>query len=190
MARVMPPGGISSGLVEPAPRSVEGGRRLTFTWFDPPFRPDPPHCNQAYGICFTGDGMIVLAGSEYPPGHRYWNLLGGGVEEGETLEDCLVREVMEEGCARLVECRYIGCQRVDDPEHPAGPARYYQSRFWARVELLAWNPRFEIDERRLIAPEDLRRTLAWGSAPTAGFILEAGLRIEAERGPMRSPSGR
>ena len=34
-----------------------------------------------------------------------WDLLGGGVEPGETLEDCLVREVMEEGCARVVESR-------------------------------------------------------------------------------------
>jgi hypothetical protein len=55
----------------------------------------------------------------------------------------------EEGCARVTESRYIGCQRVDDPDHPTGPWRYYQSRFWARVELLPWDPRHEIDERRL-----------------------------------------
>jgi len=32
----------------------------TGTWFDPLFRPEPPHANQAYGICFTEAGMIVL----------------------------------------------------------------------------------------------------------------------------------
>ena len=135
----MPPGGYSTGLAEPEARSVQEisdqGRRVTFTWFDPPFRPEPPHSNQAYGICFTGTGMIVLGACD-ADGERYWNLLGGGVEPGETLEDCLVREVMEEGCARVVESRYIGCQRVDDPDHPTGPWRYYQTRFWARVELL------------------------------------------------------
>jgi hypothetical protein len=129
----MPPGGYSAGLAEPEARSVQEigdrGRRVTFTWFDPPFRPEPPHSNQAYGICFSRTGMIVLGGCDVG-GERYWNLLGGGVEPGETLEDCLVREVMEEGCARVVESRYIGCQRVDDPEHPAGPWRYYQTRFW------------------------------------------------------------
>ena len=62
--RVMPPGGYSRCLAEPEARSVQEisdrGHRVTFTWFDPPFHPEPPHCNQAYGICFTEAGMIVL----------------------------------------------------------------------------------------------------------------------------------
>ena len=185
MERVSPPGGYSTGQTEPEARSVQEisdrGRRVTFTWFDPPFRPEPPDCNQAYGICFTEAGMIVLGGGDFA-GERYWNLLGGGVETGETLEDCLVREVLEEGCARVVESRYIGCQRVDDPDHPTGPWRYYQARFWARVELLPWDPQHEIDERRLVRPGDFRQNLTWGSAPTAAIILAAGLQVEAERG--------
>jgi len=149
----MPPGGRSRGLAEPEARSVQEisdhGRRVTYTWFDPPFRPEPPHSTQAYGICFTGDGMIVLGGGDFD-GQRYLNLLGGGVEP--------------------------------DPDHPTGPWRYYQSRFWARVELLRWDPQHEIDERRLVRPEDFLRTLSWGSAPTAATILAAGLVAEAERG--------
>jgi hypothetical protein len=73
----MPPGGYSTGLAEPEARSVqescEQGRRVTFTWFDPPFRPEPPHSNQAYGICFTGAGLIVLGGCK-ADGEQYWNL--------------------------------------------------------------------------------------------------------------------
>jgi hypothetical protein len=73
------------------------------------------------------------------------------------------------------------CQRVDDPDHPTGPWRYYQARFWARVELLRWDPEHEIDQRRLVRPEDFLRTLSWGSAPSAAIILAEGLKAEAER---------
>jgi ADP-ribose pyrophosphatase YjhB (NUDIX family) len=184
----MPPGGYSRGLAEPAARSIQEfsdqGRPVTCTWFEPPFRPEPPHSNQAYGICFTADGLIVLGGCGVG-GERYWNLLGGGVEAGETLEDCLVREVMEEGCAQVTESRYIGCQRVDDPRHPDGPRRFYQVRFWARVELLPWDPQHEIDERRLVRPDDFLHTLNWGSAPSAAIILAEGLKAEAEHGRSR-----
>jgi hypothetical protein len=79
--RVEPPGGWSRGLAEPEARSFQEtsdqGRAVTFTWFDPPFRPEPPHCTQAYGICFTEAGMIVLGGGVFD-GQRYLNLLGGG----------------------------------------------------------------------------------------------------------------
>jgi hypothetical protein len=97
---------------------------------------------------------------------------------------------MEEGCARVVESRYIGCQRVDDPDHPTGPWRFYQTRFWARVELLRWDPQHEIDERRLVRPDDFLRTLSWGAAPSAALILAAGRKVEAERGLPRQPAGR
>ena len=108
--------------------------------------------------------------------------LGGSSPVKRWRTDCLVREVMEEGCARVVESRYIGCQRVDDPDRPTEPWRYYQARFWARVKLLRWDPQHEVDERRLVRPEDFLRTLSWGSAPSAAIILAEGLKAEAERG--------
>jgi len=174
----MPPGGWARDHAEPPARTVETyfdqGRSWTATWFDPPFRPEPPDCNQAYGICFVATGEILLVRLE----GDYWNLPGGGVEPGESLEEALRREVDEEACARVTDCSYIGCQRVDDPQHPQGPQRYYQSRFWARVELLPWHERFEAKERCLVPPERFVSTLAWGHASTARIILEAGLRQE------------
>jgi len=94
---------------------------------------------------------------------------------------------MEEGWARVVQSRYIGCQRVDDPEHPAGPWRYYQTLLGSG-RAPALDRQHEIDERRLVRPEDFLRTLSWGSAPSAAIILEEGLNVEAGRGPCRHGS--
>lgn len=103
------------------------------------------------------------------------------MERGETLEACVRREILEEICAKVVDLEYIGCQLVDDPEAPEPPWLYFQSRFWARVELLPWEPLHEVRERRLVQPAEFRDVLKWGKAATAGRILESGQRVHEAR---------
>src|SRR5262249_50678951 len=94
-------------LVEPM---VLDGHCYRVAWFDRPWRPPRQETTQALGICFTLDRQIVLVtlnGTE-------WSLPGGTIEPGETLEQTLAGEVLEEACAHVVYCRYIGCQRVED----------------------------------------------------------------------------
>ena len=160
------------------------GRRYLIEWFDPPFVPPWTETTQAYGICFTDDGSIVLV--ENAPG--MWQLPGGGIEAGESFEQALAREVIEEACARVLESEYIGCQRVTPLDggssldgRGAGRAFYHQTRHWARVELDAWDPHHETTARTLVTPEGFRSTLWWGAAPHAAVILEHGLRIERAR---------
>ncbi|MHB1533980.1 MAG: NUDIX hydrolase [Acidimicrobiales bacterium] len=159
------------------------------TWLDRPFVPPVELVDQAYGLCFDAYGQVLLVCSyDADATTPYWNLPGGGVEPGESLEECLVREVAEEGCARVLGRRYLGCQRVDELVSPAVTRSCYQVRFWARVELDPWCPEHETFERRLVLPEAFRATLAWGSALTAGVILEEGLRLERHAsvpGPAR-----
>jgi 8-oxo-dGTP pyrophosphatase MutT (NUDIX family) len=151
---------------------VAGGLRCRVAWFDPPFLPPAEQTTQALAICFTSESKIVLVtwnGAD-------WTLPGGTIEPGETLEQALAREVDEEACARLLACRYIGCQRVDELEGDRAP--YYQTRFWARVRLEPFVPRHEMTERRLVAPDGFLEHLFWGRETSAARILERGLRIE------------
>jgi ADP-ribose pyrophosphatase YjhB (NUDIX family) len=158
---------------------VADGARYRVSWFDPPFRPPLANTTQALGICFTHDSQIVLVTWN----DSDWTLPGGTIEPGETLQQALAREVWEEACARVLSCAYIGCQRVEhlDEDRPA----YYQTRFWARVELEPFAPTHEMTARVLISPGEFRTTLFWGRETTAGLILERGLRIQADHSTPR-----
>ncbi len=48
-------------------------------------------------VCFIVEkDCVLLALIEYAPGDQKWNGIGGYVEAGESLEDCVVREMQEE----------------------------------------------------------------------------------------------
>jgi ADP-ribose pyrophosphatase YjhB (NUDIX family) len=133
--------------------------------------------SQAYGMCFTEEGLIVLV-VWGPANDLYWTLPGGTVEDGDTVRETLVREVCEESCGRVLRSRYLGCQEVIG-EHPRP---HFQARFWARVALDLWDPRFEIAERRLVPPEAFLATLSWGDAPTAPELLRLALAADSSSG--------
>jgi ADP-ribose pyrophosphatase YjhB (NUDIX family) len=176
------PARTRSVTVQPLVRETfaDGGASFRASWFDPPFRPPRAETTQALGICFTPDSRIVLVTWN----DRDWTLPGGTVELGETLEQTLAREVREEACAEVLDCAYIGCQRVEHLDEDRAP--YYQTRFWAQVELEPFVATHEMTARRLVAPGEFLTSLYWGGASTAALILERGLRIQAEGGAPRA----
>lgn len=46
-------------------------------------------------------------------GDEYWVIVGGGVEEGEGLEEALKREVLEETCLSLLNYKLLGNTKDD-----------------------------------------------------------------------------
>lgn len=42
------------------------------------------------------EGMVLIARKPFPFKNPYWEFPGGKAEEGETLEECLKREIREE----------------------------------------------------------------------------------------------
>ncbi len=129
------------------------------SWHPPLTPPDgTPHGSA--GLCVTGDGGIVLISQD----GAHWDVPGGRPEGQETWEETLRREVREEACATVAGARLLGfCRGVCI----AGPrvGRVTVRSLWrAEVDLVSWEPRFEVAHRRVVAPAEVvdQLTLADG----------------------------
>ncbi|HEX6676709.1 MAG TPA: NUDIX domain-containing protein [Actinomycetes bacterium] len=149
----------------------EVARPGRFTLMAPAWMPPVELVTQALGLCFTAEGLVVMVTWD----GRQWSFPGGTVEDGESVEQALVREVAEEACARVVRSEYLASQHVADPLNPGGIPSYYQSRWWARVELDPWEPRHEMVDRRLVTPDHVLDTLSWGRKEIAARLLDLAL---------------
>jgi ADP-ribose pyrophosphatase YjhB (NUDIX family) len=149
----------------------EVSRPGRFTLMAAGWMPPTQLVTQALGLCFTADGLVVMVTWD----GRQWSFPGGTVEDGESVEQALVREVAEEACARVVRCQYLASQHVADPLNPDGVPSYYQSRWWARVELDPWQPQDEMIGRRLVTPDQVLDTLSWQRKEIAYRLLQLAL---------------
>ena len=78
------------------------------------------HCTQCGGeqyprvdpavIVAVSDGQRLLLGRQASWPARRYSLVAGFVEPGESLEQTVVREVLEETRVRVRSCRYLGAQ--------------------------------------------------------------------------------
>ena len=59
-------------------------------------------------LVLRGDNVLIGRQSTFPPG--IYSLLAGFVEPGETIEDAVRRETLEETAVRVGRVGYLGCQ--------------------------------------------------------------------------------
>lgn len=59
-------------------------------------------------LVHDGERILLARGAAWPPGRM--SILAGFVEAGESLEQAVVREVLEEVGVRVHDCRYLGSQ--------------------------------------------------------------------------------
>jgi 8-oxo-dGTP pyrophosphatase MutT (NUDIX family) len=171
------PGGPVDPTVSSQPVD-EVTRPAAFTLMAPGWYPPENAITQSYGFCFTADGLVVLVQAH----DDFWNLPGGQLEPGETARDALIREVAEEACAQVIDCRYLACQHVWDPEAPDGRTSHYQTRWWARVRLDPWEPRHETIRRFPVPPHQVLSTLSWRSTTIAERLLAAAVACNQQAG--------
>jgi len=61
-------------------------------------------------ICVFRDGDRMLVAEYHDPWHEgpYYRPPGGGIEFGERIQECIVREIREEIDAEIQDLRYLG----------------------------------------------------------------------------------
>ena len=112
---------------------------------------------QTYGVCFVGDKIVVVHSFK---GNGHWTLPGGSIEDGETFEECLKREIHEESNMKVLSFAPIGYQEVN-----FDGKIFNQLRYFCIVEPYGdfiSDPDVDITEIKLVDPKDYGQYVKWG----------------------------
>jgi len=124
--------------------------------------------------CFYQDKLVIVHESA---GH--WGIPGGGIDEGESAENGIIREVIEEANMKIVKMRSVG---MHETIRPSGVSAFH-ARVVCLVEPIAdfqEDPAGEVTEIKLIDPKEFIPLCdsQWGEM--ADRMLERALQFKEE----------
>ncbi|KQZ59512.1 MULTISPECIES: NAD(+) diphosphatase [unclassified Lysobacter] len=122
-------------------------------------------------IVAVSDGERLLLGRQTGWPARRYSVLAGFVEPGETLEQTVAREVLEEAGVRVRSCRYLGSQPWPFPGA-------LMLGFFADAGPDEPQVGDELEEARWFSAQEVREAQARGERPPR----------EDDEGPLLSPS--
>jgi ADP-ribose pyrophosphatase YjhB (NUDIX family) len=124
---------------------------------------------QVYAVCLLKGKMVIVFHGK----RKSWSLVGGSIEPGESLEDCLKREIKEESNMEVLDFKPVGYQMVQ-----TGYKTIYQLRYVCNVEQygeFTGDPDGKITEIKVIDPKDYKQYFDWGEI--GDRIVERALKI-------------
>lgn len=126
-----------------------------------------------HAYCFCGDQLVIV----YSEAKGYWTPPGGGIEPGETIEEAVVREVLEETNMRVLKQRIFGYQDVFEPHRLST-----QIRAVCIVEpigpfLADADSEGDVTAIKLIDPKDIKQYFDWGEI--GDHILARALKLKS-----------
>jgi 8-oxo-dGTP diphosphatase len=125
------------------------------------------HTEVAVGVLVRADGALLL--STRPPGkpyEGYWEFPGGKIEAGETVEQALRRELIEE-LGVTIDAAQVW--KVTEHDYPHALVRLH----WCKVH--AWQGEFEMREGQQMAWQQLPlsvRPVLPGAFPVLQWLAE------------------
>jgi 8-oxo-dGTP diphosphatase len=125
----------------------------------------------AHAFCFYKDKLVIV----YAANKNRWTPPGGGVEEGETVEQAVVREIKEETNMKVLHHQFIGYQIIIEPGKTST-----QTRSFCMVEpygeFVSDPDEGEITEIKLIDPKDIKQYFDWENI--GDHILERAIQMK------------
>jgi mutator protein MutT len=144
--------------------------------------PDRPFVG--VGAVIVSDGKVLLVKRGREPLAGQWSLPGGAVEVGETLEECLVRELREETGLDVEVGPVIEVfDRITHDQE--GRVEYH----FVLVDYLCWpiggelRPASDVDDATYVAPDGLGQ---YSLTTKAHQVIERALEL-AREARLRSP---
>lgn len=134
---------------EEFPVRSSGGSWL-ISWYSPAVVP-VGKAHGANALCVTAEGGVVLISND---GER-WGWPGGRPDGDESWEQTFRREILEETCAVVGDARLLGFCRAVCLTGPEQGLVLVRSVWRAEVELMPWEPRFEIAHRLVVRATEL-----------------------------------
>lgn len=112
----------------------------------------------AVAALIVGDGKILLARRAVEPASGKWDIVGGFIEAGESAEDAVVREVLEETTLRVRVTDFLGSvpDVYGDRIEPT-----LNLCFIAEIVEGAAHPGSDVDLLRWFAPDALPTSMAF-----------------------------